>query len=169
MSRKHHRPSVSRHRFRKPLMAHSTNTNAIAPADAEQLVGPESAIEPERWAGTEWMVDALGCDEERLRDLILVRQVCDQVVADLGLRVVGEPHTHRFPSPGGVTAMYLLSESHLTCHTYPEHRLATFNLYCCRGREAWPWAEQLIRRLQASEVVVTQMPRGMIAMSGAGQ
>lgn len=156
-------------------MVYSATTDATTPDGAEQLAGPELAGGVERtagleqWAGTEWMIDALGCDEQRLRDLALLCQICDQVVADLGLRVVGEPHTHRFPSPGGVTAMYLLSESHLTCHTYPEHRLATFNLYCCRSREAWPWAEQLLRRLQASEVVVTQMPRGMIATSGAGQ
>ena len=156
-------------------MVYSATTDATSPNGAEQLAGSEPAVEAvqagglEQWAGTEWMIDALGCDEQRLRDLALVSQICDQVVADLGLRVVGEPHTHRFPSPGGVTAMYLLSESHLTCHTYPEHRLATFNLYCCRSREAWPWAEQLLRRLQASEVVVTQMPRGMIATSGVGQ
>jgi S-adenosylmethionine decarboxylase len=156
-------------------MVYSATTDATTPDSAEQLAGSEPAGGAERsggleqWAGTEWMIDALGCDEQRLRDLALVRQICDQVVADLSLRVVGDPHTHRFPSPGGVTAMYLLSESHLTCHTYPEHRLATFNLYCCRSREAWPWAEQLLRRLQASEVVVTQMPRGMIATSGAGQ
>ncbi len=56
--------------------------------------------------------------------------------------------------------MYMLSESHLACHTYPEHRLATFNLYCCSDRPAWPWQPQLASRLGASEVVVRKVVRG---------
>ena len=41
--------------------------------------------------GTEWLVDAEGCSAELLRDVDAVRNVCDEVLADLGLRVVGEP------------------------------------------------------------------------------
>lgn len=66
--------------------------------------------------------------------------MCSQIVHDLQLKVVGEPNWHQFAGPGGVTGMLLLTESHLTCQTYPEHgRLATFNLYCCRQRPQWPW------------------------------
>ncbi len=42
------------------------------------------------------------------------------MIAALGLAVVGAPQVHHFGGPGGVTALYLLSESHLACHTYPE-------------------------------------------------
>ena len=31
----------------------------------------------------------------------------------------------------------LLSESHLSGHTFPETGFAAINLYCCRPREAW--------------------------------
>jgi S-adenosylmethionine decarboxylase len=70
--------------------------------------------------GTEWLVDAEGCSAELLRNVETVRSLCEEVIADLGLRVVGEPMWHQFPQPGGVTGLYLLTESHLACHTFPE-------------------------------------------------
>ena len=109
--------------------------------------------------GTEWIVDAFGCDAERLRDAAALRRVCDGVVAALALTVIGEPQVHRFGGPGGVTALYLLAESHLACHTYPEHGIATINLYCCRPREEWPWRERVAELLGATEVRVRSVER----------
>ena len=34
--------------------------------------------------GMEWLVDAVGCDPESLRDLERMRSVCDRVLAELG-------------------------------------------------------------------------------------
>ena len=110
--------------------------------------------------GTEWVIDAHECDPAKLTDEPLIRSLCDRVIVDLELKVVADPLCHQFPPPGGVTALYLLSESHLACHTYPEYSLATFNLYCCRHREQWPWATELASALGASDVYVKQIPRG---------
>jgi S-adenosylmethionine decarboxylase len=111
-------------------------------------------------AGNEWLVDAAGCSAEALRDLATVRSACDEVVRDLALRVVGEPVWHKFPGAGGVTGLYLLSESHLSCHTYPETGIATFNLYCCRPRQEWPWQLRLTELLGARRVIVSVVVRG---------
>ena len=105
-------------------------------------------------------MDAEGCSEARLRDADTLREVCRQIIADLDLRVVGEPLWHQFPPPGGVTGIFLLTESHLACHTYPEHGLATFNLYCCRMRPQWPWQERLNKMLGAARVRVRFAARG---------
>lgn len=110
--------------------------------------------------GTEWLVDAEGCEARLLRNIDAVRSVCEEVVADLGLRVVGEPMWHQFPQPGGVTGLYLLTESHLACHTFPETGLATFNLYCCRPRPPFAWEERLRALLNASRVTVRTAVRG---------
>lgn len=110
--------------------------------------------------GIEWIVDAHGCDPARLRDPETVCALLDRIVAELDLRVIGQPQVHGFGGAGGVTALYLLTESHLCCHTYPESGVATFNLYCCRERPAWPWAEALAGLLGASRVDVRREARG---------
>ncbi len=110
--------------------------------------------------GTEWLVDAEGCSADLLRDVDTVRGLCEEVIADLGLRVVGDPRWHQFPEPGGVTGLYLLTESHLACHTFPETGLATFNLYCCRPRPPFAWEQRLRALLGATRVKVRTAARG---------
>ena len=109
--------------------------------------------------GTEWLIDASGCDADALADLERLRAVFDRIVNDLELNVVGEIAWTTFSAPGGVSGLALLSESHLTCHTYPEFGAATFNLYCCRKRTAWPWETMLAEMLGAKEVRVQVFER----------
>jgi len=111
--------------------------------------------------GTEWLIEAADCDAAKLRDEILLRGLVDRVIADLGLKVIGSLW-HSFPDAGGVTGMAMLTESHLTCHTYPEHGTATFNLYCCRTRPEWNWEANLKPILGAQTVSVTRIERGEI-------
>ena len=54
----------------------------------------------------------------------------------------------------------MLTESHLACHTYPEHKSATFNLYCCRTRPEWNWEENLKSILGAKTIVIEKLERG---------
>ena len=109
--------------------------------------------------GTEWVVDASGCDVERLADIAQLKLVFERIIQDLELNVLGEISWHQFPEPGGVTGLALLSESHLTCHTYPEFGAASFNLYCCRDRTAWPWEKMLRELLGATEVNIRVLGR----------
>ena len=110
--------------------------------------------------GVEWVVEAFDCDPDRLRDEAALRGVCGRLLAELDLRAVGPGLWHRFPFPHGVTGLYLLAESHLACHTYPEHALATFNLYCCRPRPRWAWEDRLGEALGAKAVGVRSLSRG---------
>ena len=112
-------------------------------------------------AGTEWLIEASGCDPEALRNATLLRDLFQQVITDLDLRVVGDPMWQKFPSPGGITGLVLLSESHLACHTYPEYGLITINLYCCRERPEWPWQESLRSLLGAKDVRVRAIDRAL--------
>ena len=121
--------------------------------------------------GTEWLIDASGCDADALDDLERLRAVFDRVINDLELNVVGEIAWAKFSDPGGVSGLALLSESHLTCHTYPEFRAATFNLYCCRKRASFTWETTLKEMLGAKEVSVQVVERtlhNMPALEEAG-
>ena len=109
--------------------------------------------------GTEWLVEASGCDAEALGDVGRLREVFARAVEELGLSVVGLPLWHKFPGPGGVTGLAMLTESHLACHTYPELGVATFNLYCCRERPEWDWEARLRELLGAAEVRVRSFTR----------
>lgn len=121
-------------------------------------------------SGTEWLVDAVGCDADALRDGQRLRAVCERLIAERNLHVVGQPQWHQFPWPAGWTGLYLLSESHLACHTFPEAGLATYSLYCCQPRADWPWDARLRELLGAVRVRVRCEARGVpVALAASSE
>ncbi len=110
--------------------------------------------------GTEWLIEAYDCDAENLRDIEKLRAVFTSIIADLGLKTIGEAIWHKFAGEGGVTGLVMLTESHLACHTYPEYKTATFNLYCCRTRPTWNWELNLMKLLGAKTVNIQKIERG---------
>jgi len=117
--------------------------------------------------GIEWLIEAEECNENLLRDESTLRKVFSRVVGDLGLKTVGETW-HKFEGEGGVTGLLMLTESHLACHTYPEYKTATFNLYCCRTRPEWNWEANLKEMLGAKNVNVRKIERGNPQSKTAG-
>jgi S-adenosylmethionine decarboxylase len=109
--------------------------------------------------GVEWIVDAHGCRPDLLRSEAALASLFDRVILEQSLKPVGPRLVHAFPAPGGITALVMLSESHLTCHTFPETGYASLNLYCCRPRSAWPFEERLAEILGASSVLVRSVER----------
>ena len=109
--------------------------------------------------GDEWLVEAFGCDAERLADRASLAGLLDRVVNELALRPIGAGQWHVFPPPGGITGMLLLAESHLTVHTFPEYRSLCLNLFCCTPRRAWPFAERLAEMVGAERVAVRHLVR----------
>jgi S-adenosylmethionine decarboxylase len=109
--------------------------------------------------GDEWIVEAFGCSAERLADRATLLGLFDRMVDELELRPINPGQWHVFPPPGGITGMLLLAESHLTVHTFPEHRSLCLNLFCCTPRAAWPFADRLAELLGAERVIVRHLTR----------
>jgi S-adenosylmethionine decarboxylase len=121
--------------------------------------------------GREWLVEAFGCDAERLTSVPALQRLFDTAVHELGLNPVGAALWHQFPAPGGITGLWLLAESHLTVHTFPEFGSACVNLFCCTPRRAWEWEARLAELLGASEVRVRTVDRsygGVLAPATGG-
>lgn len=60
-----------------------------------------------------------------------IRPLMEKIIENCRLNVVGKCE-HQF-SPVGATMLFLLSESHLTIHTYPEKKACSINLYTCNA------------------------------------
>lgn len=142
-----HLPSVRRHGY---LLVNV----ADKPRVASGRVSSDSHS-----TGVEYIVDASGCDPNALRSIDILRSLFHDIIGSLGLTAIGEPLWHAFPGEGGVTGITMLSESHLSVHTYPETGYAAFDLYCCRPDADWPWSEQLASALGATTVTIRVVRR----------
>ena len=83
------------------------------------------------------------CDPRALRDLGSLRVTVDRAVRASGATRLSSVE-HVFP-PHGLTMVVLLSESHASIHTYPEHNACFVDLFTC-GRSCS--AEQFDRVLR---------------------
>jgi S-adenosylmethionine decarboxylase len=117
--------------------------------------------------GHEWVVEAHGCDPVRLASLPALHALFDAMVEELALHPVAPAQWHRFPTPGGITGMLLLAESHLTVHTFPEHGSLCLNLFCCTPRAPWPFAQRLGALVGATDVRVRELVRDYAPRDGA--
>ncbi|MEM2609957.1 MAG: adenosylmethionine decarboxylase [Candidatus Bathyarchaeia archaeon] len=70
-----------------------------------------------------------GVDPRKISRVEDLRVVLDRVVAKSGLHVVSSSF-HQF-EPHGVSAIYLLSESHLSVHTWPEYGYMALDIFTC--------------------------------------
>lgn len=89
-----------------------------------------------------------------------VLELCEAAIAASGMTVVCST-VKRF-EPHGVTAVWILSESHFTVHTYPEHSYLSADCYTC-GSEGNPVAamDELRRLLPLVDSAGVVMPRGV--------
>ena len=112
--------------------------------------------------GVEWVIEAHGCDGAGLAELPKLRALFADLVAAMALRPVGEPVWHQFPTTGGITGLCLLAESHLACHTFPEHQSICLNVFCCQPRPDWDFAGYFKREFGATVVNVRRIERPYI-------
>ncbi|MBA4176710.1 MAG: adenosylmethionine decarboxylase [Leptothrix sp. (in: Bacteria)] len=116
--------------------------------------------------GLHLTADLRGCPPAAplMTDPEALRRHCLQAVRTAGLQAVGELF-YRFASPGGVTGVVLLAESHLAVHTWPEIGGATLDVYVCnlhgdnRGRAADLLA-QLEAGFGATQALHQRLERG---------
>ena len=81
------------------------------------------------FAGKHFLASYLDCDLKAISDLDGMLNAMDEAVRASGATILNfTPHV--FP-PNGLTVVYLLSESHASLHTYPEHGACFVDLFTC--------------------------------------
>ena len=110
--------------------------------------------------GLHFLLDVAEAPFETLDDPDLLENALHAAVREMGANVLGS-HIHRL-TPQGVSGVVVISESHLTIHTWPERGEAAIDLFTCgdpaRARAA---VTALARRLGGKRTRVTEMARGL--------
>ena len=109
--------------------------------------------------GHHYIVEASGCDPKVIGSVEKVQQILVRAAEIAGAHVWSISF-NKFP-PMGVSGVVVISESHLTIHTWPERGEAAVDLFTCgdtaRAHDA---VTALIARLGATVSTLREISRG---------
>jgi S-adenosylmethionine decarboxylase proenzyme len=83
-----------------------------------------------RRIGTQFVADVRGLGPETLRDVGAMDRLAKALADACGATVL-DFRAHGFEPTGGLTALAILSSSHVALHTWPEFGYLAVDLFCC--------------------------------------
>lgn len=94
--------------------------------------------------GTHFMAEYFGCDITSITDTDTLLCVMNEAVKESGATVLNTIY-HVFPNGSGLTMLIMLSESHASIHTYPEHGSCFVDLFTCGDHCSFEGFDRVLR------------------------
>ena len=108
--------------------------------------------------GVHYIASFKKCDREKLNDVAYLLVALIGAIDASGATILSY-RVEKFDG-GGVTAAFILSESHASIHTYPEHGSCFIDLFTCGSHCNWkPFHEIIKAYLNADEGELEIIPR----------
>ena len=110
--------------------------------------------------GRHILAEIYGCDARILNDEDFIKKVMVNSALKAGAEV-REAIFHKF-SPQGVSGVVIISESHLTVHTWPELGYAAVDVFACGNRvNPWDACNYMTEKFNAKNMTATEVKRGI--------
>ncbi|AJD30058.1 adenosylmethionine decarboxylase [Clostridium sporogenes] len=110
--------------------------------------------------GRHILAEIYGCNASLLNDKHYIENLMVESALKSGAEV-REVIFHKF-NPQGVSGVVIISESHLTIHTWPELGYAAVDVFTC-GDTVNPWeaCNYMTEKLNAKNMTATEIKRGV--------
>jgi S-adenosylmethionine decarboxylase len=131
---------------------HQDINNSGAPAD--HFVERDGIV----FAGTHLILDLWG--GKRLDDLELMERTLRECVDKCEATLL-HIHLHHFSPNGGISAVAVLAESHISVHTWPERDFAAFDIFMCGHARPEEAISILKRAFVPKTITITENLRGV--------
>jgi S-adenosylmethionine decarboxylase len=110
-----------------------------------------------KYAGNHLLIDVFGA--RKLDDLKHIEATMKRCVEVAGATLL-HIHLHHFTPNGGVSGVAVLSESHISMHSWPEASYAAFDVFMCGEAKPELCVNILREAFSARDVVVKTFKRG---------
>jgi len=106
------------------------------------------------FVGVHYIIDIDNADVKLLHDNKAMIEVCDETLRRANVTIVNKA-VHTF-HPQGLTLLYLLTESHFSLHTWPEHRKLRIDFFSCQNHKKCEIGCDYLRRVFRDATVRVQ-------------
>lgn len=110
------------------------------------------------FAGLHLLIDLW--EAEHLDDAELMRTVFTDCVAASGA-TLRSLDIFQFAEGGGIAGVAMLTQSHISVHSWPEHGYAAFDVFVCGDARPYEIVPVLERAFRPKQIQVTEHKRGL--------
>ncbi len=116
--------------------------------------------------GPHLTLDMWRCDKKKLTDLTHVYFLLDSLPEKIGMTKIAPPQVLSYPGKegsfdrGGITGFVLISESHITIHTFENQAHAFVDIFSCKNFDVDYAVDILIKAFDAKNHKTTVSNRG---------
>lgn len=113
------------------------------------------------------VVDLYGCPIACIDDVSYIKQTIHKICENIHAGIVEECY-HKF-EPIGISAVAVITTSHISIHTWPEYGYAAVDIFSCHEEVTEEVCKYIKELLQAEDMVVRRFERALERKGGNGQ
>ena len=107
--------------------------------------------------GEHLLLEIYDCTFEQLNSVHFLRSIFTKAILKSKMKILNE-YSHKF-SPCGVTLLFALAESHVSCHTWPEKGFLSADFYTCGEKDPKIAAKYIIDNLYSIDYQIREIKR----------
>jgi len=117
--------------------------------------------------GPHLMLDCYGCDENKLKDLEFVLKFLDDLPNLIDMHKISEPHAISYPGKpdsfdkGGISALVIIAESHISIHTFPSYNYMNVDIFSCKNFDVEKAVKFIIKSFNVKKFEKKLLNRGL--------
>jgi S-adenosylmethionine decarboxylase len=127
--------------------------------DSQKIITYQRGKRTMETMGRHVIAELWECEFDKLNDVNFIERTFVEAALKSGAEV-REVAFHKF-APQGVSGVVIISESHLTIHSFPEHGYASIDVYTCGDLDPTIAAKYIADALGSQTREMTEIPRGM--------
>lgn len=117
-----------------------------------------SSFKDNQVIGTHYIIDLFGCNSKQINSSSFLEKVMTESIEGTDIVLLNSAF-HTF-DPQGVTGFFLLSTSHLSIHSWPEHKYISIDVYSCSDeRTTRLVVNEILAKLDHKKAIVKLIDR----------
>lgn len=111
--------------------------------------------------GIHYLIEFFGCNDEQINSVEFWKKILPESIEKSKMTVL-ESFFYEF-NPQGITGFLLLSSSHLSVHTWPEHQYVVCDIFSCSGEDdTQKVIDYLVQNIKHSNIEIKKIKRGFV-------
>ena len=111
------------------------------------------------------IIDGYGGDPQKMQDVEFIYKILDAYPSQIGMTKISTPHVNKYvgskPEDWGVSGFFLIAESHISIHTFPEKFYINIDVFSCKEFDAERAIKEFKHNFGLTEVRSYILNRGL--------